>query len=991
LIPGKNKKGEVMRAFKKILIGLVVFLVIFGIAGFFIVPAVLKPLITEKISEALHRKTSIAKIDINPFALSVTIKGFSLEDPGNKLPFVAFDELYVNADAASSIFRRALILKKISLKNPYVGIFRKQDGSYNFTDIITMYEKKPKPVKEEKPFLFSLNNIQIIKGKIDFHDGPRQTNHTVREMNLSIPFVSNIEYYLQEYVVPNFSAIINDDKFELAGKTQPFLTSRATSFDLNVQDLDIPFYLNYSPVKMNFKLNSARLDTKMKLNFVMHKDKSPSLVLSGNAIFKKITLDDLQKNKILHMPYMSINMTSVEPLVPDIHLADITIQSPELVIHRNKQGDINLLKLVQKQTKKEKTTPKGTAAATPAKETGLKFRLDNFFIDKADFTFIDAKTHKPVNIHLTPLQLKATNLSLEKGAQGNIDLAFTLDKKSELSAHGPLGLEPLNANLALDVKNISIRAFQSYFTDKVKIDVTRGTVSTAGNLTLAKDKKNELIIKYSGKAYVNNLATIDKAQSNDFLKWKALSFDQLQTGFNPFFLRIKTISLADFYSRIIINPDKTTNIQNILSDDGKKEPEKKQPPAKPEEKKKEIKPSEKPADIKIGKIIFRGGNIDFRDNNIKPNYAANMLNMTGSITGLSSQAMTRANVTLKGNLGYGSPIDIAGKINPLAKDLFVDIKISFKDIEMSPVTPYTNKYLGYPITKGKLSFDVTYLVDKRKLESQNKVTIDQLTFGDKVESPDAIKGPVTLAVSLLTDRKGQINLDVPVSGSLDDPKFRIWPIIWQILVNLITKAVTSPFALIASLTGGGEELSFIEFDYGNALVTDESRKKITTIGKALYERPALKLDIEGYVDPVNDKAGFKKDELNRRIKAHKLKEILSKGGEQIALEQIQLTPQEYEKYLKKTYDAGKFTKPRNFVGIAKKIPAEDMEKLLLNSIEVTDSDLRQLAERRAQNVRELLLQSGNVDASRIFIVESKTLSPEKKEKVKDSRVNFKLK
>ncbi|MDD5344051.1 MAG: DUF748 domain-containing protein, partial [Smithella sp.] len=367
------------------------------------------------------------------------------------------------------------------------------------------------------------------------------------------------------------------------------------------------------------------------------------------------------------------------------------------------------------------------------------------------------------------------------------------------------------------------------------------------------------------------------------------------------------------------------------------------------------------------------------------------LNLTGSITGLSSQDMTRADVALKGNLGYGSPIDIAGKINPLAKDLFVDIKISFKDIEMSPVTPYTNKYLGYPIIKGKLSFDVTYLVDKRKLESQNKVTIDQLTFGDKVESPDAIKAPVTLAVSLLTDRNGQINLDVPVSGSLDDPKFRVWPIIWQVLVNLITKAVTSPFALIASLTGGGEELSFIEFDYGNAVVTDENRKKITLIGKALYERPALKLDIEGYVDPVNDKAGLKNEELNRRIKTLKLKEILSEGGEQIALEQIQLTPQEYEKYLKKTYDAGKFTKPRNFIGIAKKIPAEDMEKLLLNSIEVTDSDLRQLAERRAQNVKELILQPGNVDASRMFIVEPKILSPEKKDKVKDSRVNFKLK
>lgn len=980
-----------MRTFKKILIGFIVFLVLFGIAGFFIAPTVVKPLIIKKISESLHRKTSVASININPYAFSVTVKGFSLEDPGKELPFVAFDELYVNADVTSSIFRRALILKRISLKNPYIGITRKKDGSYNFTDLIPKDEGKPKPVKEEKPFLFSLNNIQIINGKIDFHDEPKQTNHAVREMNLFVPFVSNIEYYLKEYVVPKFSAVINENKFELTGKTQPFLTSRATSFDINIQDLDIPFYLQYSPVKPNFKLDSALLDTKMKLNFVMYKDKSPSLALSGNATFKKVLLNDAKNHKILHLPYLNINMLSVEPLVPDIHLAEIAIQSPELVIQRNNQGEINLLNLVQKQSKKEKTAYKETAAAAPARKTDLKFRLDNFFIDKADVTFNDAKTYKPVNIHIAPLQLKANNLSLEKGAQGNINLILTLDKKSEISAHGPLGLEPLSADLALDVKNIGIRAFQSYFTDKVKIDVTRGTVSTAGNLKLAKDKKNELVIKYSGKASVNNLATIDKAQSNDFLKWKALSFDNIQTGFNPFFLHIKTISLNDFYSRFIINPDKTTNIQDILSNDNKKEQEKKESPVKPEEKKKETKPSEKPADIKIGKIIFNNGHVDFSDRNINPNYSANMLNLTGGVTGLSSQDMTRADVALKGNLGYGSPIDISGKINPLTKDLFADIKISFKDIELSPVTPYTNRYLGYPITKGKLSFDVAYLIDKRKLDSQNKVKIDQLTFGDKVESPDAIKAPVTLAVSLLTDRKGEINLDIPVSGSLDDPKFRIWPIIWQVLVNLITKAVTSPFALISSLTGGGEELSFIEFDYGSTAIADEGRKKITIIGKALYERPAMKLDIEGYVDPANDKAGLKKDELNRRIKSYKLKEILSKGGEQIALEQIQFTNEEYGKYLKKTYDDGKFTKPRNFIGLAKKIPAEEMEKLLLNSIEVTDSDLRQLAARRAQNVKELLLQSGNIDAGRVFIVEPKTLSPEKKEKVKDSRVNFKLK
>ena len=983
-----------MRILKKIIIGLLVFLVVLGIAGFFIAPPLVKPLIMKKMSAVLHRKASIDKISINPYAVSITIKGFTLEDPGRPKPFVAFDELYVKADLTSSLFRRALILKKITLKNPYIGVSRKPDGSYNFSDLLPHDEAKAetKTQKEEKPFLFSLNNIQIVNGGIDFQDASNKTSHTVREMNISVPFVSNIEYYLTNYVEPKFSARINDNKFELVGKTQPFLTSRATSFDVDIEDLDIPFYLNYIPAKMNCQLKSARLDTKMKVHFIVNKDKSPSLALSGGITLRKIVLDDLQNNKILHLPSLNINMTSVEPLVPNIHLAQIALQSPELVIRRDKRGEVNLLNLTKKQT--GKSAPRKEESATSSNQkSDFKFKVDKVVLEKADIAFIDSQPSEQVNVHISPLSFTAVNISTEKGKPGKVELSGFLNKKSAIKAAGTLSLEPLGTDLQLDLKNINIRDFQSYFTDKVKIDVTRGAISTAGNFSLTRDKKNETVIKYTGTLSVSNLATLDKAQSNDFLKWKKLSFDQIKFGYNPLFVHIETISLTDFFSRIIIYPDSTINIQDLFSDKEAKDAQLKQPVKQEEKKSAKAQANEKQerADIKIGKIMFKNGHIDFSDRNIKPNYSANMLNLTGSVTGLSSKEFSRADVALKGNLGYGSPIDITGKINPLGKDIYADIKVSFQDIELSPLTPYSNKFLGYPITKGKLNFNVSYLIDKRKLDSENKVLINQLTFGDKVESPNAVKAPVTLAVSLLTDRKGQINLDIPVSGSLDDPKFKIWPIVWQVIVNLITKAVTSPFALLSSLTGGGEELSFIEFDYGSAAVTDDGQKKINMISKALNDRPNIKLDIEGYVDAEKDKDDLKRVEFNRQINAQKLKEALAKGEQPVALAQIKLSAQEYDKYLKQAYHAASFSKPRNILGMQKNLPPAEMEKLMLANIEVTDSDLRQLAAKRAQSVKEMLLKSGDIAADRIFIVEPKTLMPEKKEKIKNSRVNFKLK
>ncbi|HOS15129.1 MAG TPA: DUF748 domain-containing protein, partial [Smithella sp.] len=817
---------------------------------------------------------------------------------------------------------------------------------------------------------------------------PKKTNHTVRELNVSVPFISNIEYHLEKYVEPKFSTNINNNKFELAGKTQPFLTSRATSFDINIQDIDIPYYLNYVPAKMNCQLKSARLDTNIKLNFIVNEDKSPALTLNGNVVLRDVILDDLKNNKILHLPSLNVNMTSVEPFVSNIHLARIAIESPELVIRRDKEGEINLLNLTKKQAEK---LPQKEAAAASKKKSGFKFRVDDVLLYKADIIYMDSQPSDPVKLHFSPLSFKAANLSTEKGATGKVELEGILNKKGEFKDRVTLTLEPLSVDVQSDWKNIGIRAFQPYFTDKVKMDITRGTISSTGNFSLSRNKKNELVIKCTGSVSVSNLAALDKAQSNDFLKFKRLSLDKIKFGYNPFSLSINTISLADFYTRIIINPDASLNVQDIFGDNqASKETAIKKEEKKPVTAETKKKDNQETADIKIGKVVFKNGHIDFSDNNIQPNYSANMFNLTGSVTGLSSKEFSRADVALKGNLGYGSPIEIAGKINPLAKDLFVDLKVGFKDIELSPITPYSNKFLGYPITKGKLTFNVSYLIDKRKLDSQNKVLIDQLTFGEKVESPQAVKAPVTLAATLLTDRNGQINLDLPVSGSLDDPKFKVWSVIWQIIVNLITKAVTSPFALLSSLTGGGEELSFIEFDYGSAVISAEETKKISMIGKALNDRPNIKLDIEGYVDAEQDKYALKKAELDRRIKAQKMKETMSKDDQQIAVENVVLTEQEYDKYLKQVYRSADFSKPRNILGMQKTLPPAEMEKLMLASIEVTDSDLRQLAARRAQNVKELMLQS-DIAADRIFIVESKSLTPEKKEKVKNSRADFKLK
>jgi len=272
--------------------------------------------------------------------------------------------------------------------------------------------------------------------------------------------------------------------------------------------------------------------------------------------------------------------------------------------------------------------------------------------------------------------------------------------------------------------------------------------------------------------------------------------------------------------------------------------------------------------------------------------------------------------------------------------------------------------------------------------------LDQLTFGKKVESPDAIKLPVLLAVALLKDRNGVIDVNLPISGSLDDPKFSIGGIVIRIIFNLIEKAITAPFALIGNLlggAGGGEELSFIDFAYGVSALSQEGQDKVTKLQTALVERPGLKLDITGRADPTQDREGLRKYRFDQQVKAQKLKDLVKQGSAVQSVDQVTIEPAEYEKYLKRAYKDAKFAKPRNAIGMVKDLPKDEMEKLMLTNVQVSDDDLTQLALQRAQSAKDAITRDGKVPLERVFLLAPKVEAGKADDKAKPSRVEFSLK
>jgi hypothetical protein len=992
-----------MQRFKKVLIWMAVFLAVIGVTGFLIAPPIAKSILVEKLSQALQRPVSIQGVKINPYLFTATVRGFEIREPSGSEKFASFDELYVNIDFFS-VFKRALILKEIRLTGPYVRITRNADATYNFSDLLVKFAEPEKdPQKKAAPFHFSLNNIRIQGGSLDVWDGPKKTSHTVRDLMIAIPVIANMDYMANQYTQPVLSANINGNPYLIEGKTKPFQESLETTLDIDLKGFNLPYYLAYVPFDLNFKLLSGVVDTKIQISFMQHRDKKPSLSIKGDAALKQFAVDDKKGLPLIRVPSLEIAIINIEPLTPLVQLGKVTLASPEVNIRRGKQGDINLFALLPADKKEKGKPDKQPAKAGEKAPDPLLVDVGEFRIDGGKVTFRDDQPPDTVSLVLSNLNLKMTDVSTKKDSRSNLDFSTNFGSKGRISAIGPFTVDPLSAELTMNLNNIEIRPLQGYFTDKVKITVTDGAVTAAGKVGVKDLKEKGLSATYAGKCLISNFKSIDKLNAEDFLTWKSLFFSDVRAGYNPLSVNIGRIALADFFAGVVIQENGVMNLQSIFEQETP--PDKATPAASEEKAPGPQKKAESPpiaataappgkgstGVIKIDAIVVQGGRIDFLDRSIKPNFSANFSEMGGRISGLSSIGEKPAEVELRGKYNNHMPAEITGGIHPLREDLFVDLKASFRDMDLSSVSPYSGRYVGRTIQKGKLSFDLKYLIVKGKLESENKVFIDQLTLGDQVDSPKATKLPVGLAIALLKDRKGQINLDIPVTGSLDDPEFSLGRLIVQVIVNLITRAVTAPFALVGSLFGGGEELGYVEFEYGRAAVSEASLKKIGALTKALYERPALKLDITGHADPENDREGLKKVLIERKVKTRKLNDMVKQNLAVASVDDVRIEPQEYEKYLTQAYRAESFPKPRTAIGLVKTLPVEEMEKLMMTHAVIKDDDLRLLAARRAAAVRDLFLKSGQVEPERIFMIEPKSLAPEKKEKLKDSRVEFKLK
>ena len=596
---------------------------------------------------------------------------------------------------------------------------------------------------------------------------------------------------------------------------------------------------------------------------------------------------------------------------------------------------------------------------------------------------------------MAPLSLHLKDVTSDFTKPFGIAVAGSLKPQGSFKIDGTAAINPLTADLQVVTQRINVTPAGMFVGSKLNARLTSAFLSMNGKLAVARHR-DQFGGSYRGNVTIGNLRMADKLTNDRFLRWNALSANRIDAEFGAGAPRVRVgeLVLADFFARLILNSNGKLNLKDIVRPpgaaptsltrekaNGAPAPEAQAAPAPQNGSARAA-----GADFEIVRTVLEDGNINFSDHFIKPNYSAQLTEIKGKIGAFGSRTTKPADLELQGQVNDSAPIDIVGSLNPLAPTAFVDIKAKADGIELTNLTPYSTKYTGYPITKGTLTVDVHYHLENNDLTADNHLFISQLTFGEHVQSPNAVNLPIALAVSLLQNSKGEINIAVPISGSLSNPQFNFGSVLFQAFSNLILKAVTAPFALLASAVGSsGQKLDYVEFPPGLATLTPESKARLNTLATALKDRPALRLSIAGWVDPSVDREALRAVMVDRQVRMQKVKELRDQG-ESADIDTVKLTPDEYDKYLKMLYDQAKFQKPRNVLGLTKSLPPAEMTKLILAHTDVTDDDLKELANARALAVRRFL--GKQINPIRLAVVAPKLDAKRIADKGKTTRANL---
>lgn len=936
---------------------------LYALLGFLILPEILKDQVPKIVKEETQRNITIAEIQFNPFSLEFTLDGLQLNNLDNT-NFISFNKFYINIAVLRSLYELSLQIDEVLLDSPKIAIARNKDGSFNFSDLKKTAEAEPEIAEEEQElFPVSIAKISLNEGGISWQDKTKSDKHkaSIHPLNLNIR---------------NFTTQINKDsqlRIALTASTGGQLIWQGK---VKLKPLESEGHIELNHINLhnvwkvlledslNFAISEGQANFKADYRFSKNND-TPQLLLNNTAIgvtTLKIA-KEINQDAVINIGDFKLSGISLDLLKQTIKVQQLASNDANFKAWLNTDGSINYQALFA--PKNATSTPE--ASTVPEKNTESKpwdVLVEEVNFNNYSVNFIDKSVSPAAHINLTNINLHSSQLSNQKQAKLPFDLGLNFNKSGKIQLDGHAVIEPLSSNVNLAINDIALKAFQPYVNKFARLNIISGLFNINANINLHENKDEPLAVIFKANSHIDKLVTRDKISNHDFIKWKKLNLAKINVNTATNSYNIDTIKLDKLYSRILIRKDKSINVNDILIQTKNKKAETK--------KAKETSPIK----YKVNKFLISNSTSDFSDLSLILPFSAHITQLNGSVKGISSKKNAEYDINLDGRVANLSPVIVKGLITPDTGNS--EFTLDFNSMPLPLITPYMADFAGRKIEKGNMTLELQYKINQRQLEASNKLLIEKLVLGEEVENPDAVSLPLGLAIALLEDSDGNIELDVPVTGDLDNPEFSVAALVFDALANVISKVIASPFNAISSLLDSEADISKVTFSAGETHLGKQQKENLDALASALLQRPALTLEIKGTAFSNQDWPPLQSEALTLQLTQLKVDKINKDSKQKVLLEHVKLSEDEYKEYLA-TLFIQKFPElaERSIFGNPKlknpelgefyAVAQDKLSKLIPPS----PQRLHKLAKTRAREIAKYLTTK-EVEISRIFLLDVNT-------------------
>ncbi|MFA6442552.1 MAG: DUF748 domain-containing protein, partial [Sterolibacterium sp.] len=835
-----------------------------------------------------HRLT-LDRPEFNPFELSLRIANLKLVEPDGK-QLMALKELLVDVSAAS-IFRRALVFDNIRLDVPEATVVVLANRKLNWSPLIEALKGTDEKSDAALPRL-DIQRFALAGGQIDIADQRAAFATRIQPLDLELSEISTLPDDKGSYRLSARTAFGARVHWQGEATLNPI----AVAGSLGVDNLDLtslaPYFKDWLP--MGPPAGSARMSTDYRLAYAAGRldlvlDKLTAKLAgvrlkSGTPVAAEIAIDtvdaaaghfDLGRNilkldtlnfsgvrvdlpqpagatlKPMQLGSLGLEDAQVDLAGKSVSIRRIALKDGHLKAVRDARGQVDILAAWQ-------AAPAPAASVRPVRKSagqGWRYRVNTLELAGFSASFRDQSVTPAADLGLEDIGLAVEGVSENFAAPLKVRARFHARDGGDFEAAGKVVPAEPAADLKVKLAGLILTPAQPYLSSQAELTLASGVLAAEGRAIY-----NQHGGSFRGGMSLRDLRLNESTSGERFLAWKSLGSSDLEVTATK--LDIPDLILAGLDTKLVIHQDKSINVSGILRKKGTAAGGATGSPM--------VSASAKPAMpvtpfvVNIDRLRLSNGEVDFADHSLALPFGTRIHRLRGAVIGLSSRAGAPGQVELEGQVDDYGLARAVGQIDLLNPTEFTDLKVIFRNVEMTRLTPYAATFAGRKIDSGKLSLDLEYKIKERQLAGENQIIMDQLTLGERVESAEARNLPLDLAIALLQDAEGRIDLGLPVSGSLDDPQFSYGGLIWKAIVNAVGKIATAPFRALGALFGAGEKFEHIAFETGEAQLTPPEREKLARLATALNQRPGLALTLHGvYADA--DRVSLQEKQLRRTV------------------------------------------------------------------------------------------------------------------------------